>query len=78
MDQWVERDGVNSFAEITLINNIAHIIRPPLDRLQQWVSLAWVWVGGFAVPTDLTATTTIIPTASSALYKRAMVVEHAG
>lgn len=78
MDQWVARDGVNSIAEITLINNIAHIIRPPLDRLQQWVSLAWVWVGGFAVPTDLTTTTTIIPTASNALYRRSLVVEHAG
>ena len=78
MDMWIERQGVNSFAEIFLVNNVAHIIRPPLDRLQQTASLSWIWIGAFAVPTDLTATTSIIPTASNSLYKRCVVIEHAG
>ena len=75
---WLERQGVNAFGEVFLINNVAHVIRPPLDRLQQFAALSWTWIGAFAVPTDLTATTTIIPTASNSLYKRSMVIEHAG
>lgn len=78
MDQWLERQGVNAFGEVFLINNVAHIIRPPLDRLQQFASLSWTWIGCFAIPSDLTATTTIIPTASNALYKRSTVIETAG
>ena len=78
MDQWLNRQGVNPIGDVTLINNIAHILRPPLDRLQKYASLAWFWIGGFAIPTDLTATTSIIPTASNALYKRSLVIEHAG
>lgn len=79
LEQWVERQGVNALGEVTLINNVAHVIRSPLDRLQQFVSLAWVWIGGFAVPTDATATTDIIPTATpNALYRRCVAIEHAG
>lgn len=78
MDSWLERQGVNAFGEIFLINNVAHIIRPPLDRLQQFVSLSWTWIGCYTVPTDLTANSTIIPTASNSLYKRSVVIETAG
>lgn len=78
MGMWLERQGVNAFGEVNLVNNVAHIIRPPLDRLQQVASLSWVWIGGFAVPTDKTATTSIIPTASNALYKRSIVIETVG
>lgn len=49
---------------------VAHIIRPPLDRLQQVVSSSWSYVGDFAVPTD-------VATGDAALYKRAVVIEHA-
>lgn len=48
---------------------VAHIVRPPLDRLQQVVGSAWSWVGDFAVPTD-------VATGDAALYKRAVVIEH--
>jgi hypothetical protein len=51
-------------------------VREPLDRLGQFVSQSWDWIGGFAVPTDVTATTSIIPSASSARYKRCAVLEH--
>jgi hypothetical protein len=49
---------------------VAHIVRPPQDRLQQIVSSAWSFVGDFSVPTDVT-------TGDAALYKRAVVLEHA-
>lgn len=78
LDIWLNRTGVNAIGEIMLVNNVAQIARPPLDRLQQNVALTWTWIGDFAVPTDVTATTDIIPTASNALYKRAVVIEHAG
>lgn len=78
MEAWLERQGVNPIADITLVDGVAHIFRPPLDRLQQMMSLTWDWIGDIAIPTDLTATTAIIPTASNALYKRSVVIEHAG
>jgi hypothetical protein len=78
LENWLARQGVNAIADVRLVNNIAHIFRPPLDRLQQFMSLSWTWIGDFAIPTDITATSTIIPTASSALYKRAAVIETAG
>lgn len=49
---------------------VARIIRPPQDRLQQVVGSAWSWVGDFGVPSDIT-------TGDDALYKRAVVIEHA-
>ena len=78
LDKWLDRQGINAIGEVYLVNNVAQILRPPLDRLQQTASLSWQWIGDFAVPTDLTATTNIIPTASNALFKRAIVIEHAG
>lgn len=78
LETWLQREGVNPIAEVFLVNGVAQILRPPLDRLSQVCSLSWNWVGDFAVPTDLTATTAIIPTASNSLFKRALVLEHAG
>lgn len=78
LENWLARQGVNPIADVRLVNNVAHIFRPPLDRLQQSMSLSWFWIGDFAIPTDLTATTSIIPTASSALYKRSVIIETAG
>lgn len=48
---------------------VAHIVRPPLDKLQQVVSSSWSWVGDFAVPSDS-------GTGDAALYKRGVVIEH--
>ncbi|HET6908898.1 MAG TPA: hypothetical protein VFH54_06120 [Mycobacteriales bacterium] len=48
---------------------VAHIVRPPQDRLQQVVSSAWSYVGDFTVPSDAT-------TGDAALYKRAVLIEH--
>ncbi len=86
MDMWLNRRGVegNTVSEVMLVNGVAQIIRVPLDRLQQVVSLSWSWVGGYVCPTDITATSTIIPTVGNnitggnPLYKRAVVLETAG
>lgn len=48
---------------------VARIVRPPQDRLQQIVSTSWSWTGDYGVPSDL-------QTGDAALYKRAVVVEH--
>ena len=73
-----ERGAAASIMDIGMVNNVALVMRPPLDRLGQWLGVSWVWIGDYAVPTDITATTAIIPTASSALYKRGVVLETAG
>lgn len=78
LETWLSRQGVNPIGDVRLVNNVAHIFRPPLDRFQQNMSLTWTWIGDFATPTDTTATQSIIPTANSALYKRAVVIETAG
>lgn len=78
LEYWLQQQMVDAISEVVLIGGVAHIFRPPLDRMQRQLSLTWDWIGDFAVPTDSTATTTIIPTASNALYKRAVVVAHAG
>jgi hypothetical protein len=78
LESWLQREGLNPIADVFLVNNVAQILRPPLDRLSQVTSLSWTWIGDFAVPTDITATTAIIPTASNALFKRSLVIETAG
>ncbi len=78
MEHWLDRENVNAINEVFLVDSVAHIVRPPLDRLGQFCSLAWNWIGGFACPTDITANNSIITTASNALYKRAVCVEHSG
>jgi hypothetical protein len=78
LEQFINRPGFEPIGYVMMVNDVAQIVRPPLDRLQRTCSMTWTWVGGFAVPTDLTATTSIIPTSSNALYKRCAVLEVAG
>ena len=77
LEYWLGNQEVNAIADVVLVNGVAHIIRPPLDRMQRQFSLTWDWIGDFAIPSDSTATTSIIPTASNALFKRAVCCEHA-
>lgn len=63
---------------VAMVNGVLAMVRPPLDRLRQNIAISWAWVGDFAVPSDVTTDTTIIPTASNAMFKRAAVIEHAG
>jgi hypothetical protein len=60
---------------IEMVDDIAMITREPLDRLKQIIGQSWCWIGGFVVPTDITANTTIIPTATNSALKRAVVIE---
>lgn len=62
---------------IAIVDDICMVTREPLDRLKQIIAQSWYWIGGFAVPTDVTANTNIIPTASNAYLKRAVVIESA-
>ena len=70
----IDWSGENS--EIDMIDGIAQVMRAPLDRLQQIIAQSWFWIGGFVTPCDATATQNIIPTASNAYLKRAVVIEH--
>jgi hypothetical protein len=58
-----------------IVDDIVHIVRPPIDRLQQIVAMSWSWTGGYALPTDATANRTVISSASDAYLKRAVVIE---
>ena len=62
---------------INIIDGVAQVTREPLDRLQQIIAQSWYWIGGFVAPSDATTNTSIIPTASSAYFKRAVVLETA-
>lgn len=57
------------------IDGICVLVREPLDRFQEIIAQSWKWRGGFCVPTDITATANVIPTASQAIWKRAVVIE---
>ena len=66
-----------SAVDVVLVDNIAQILRRPIDRMGRWWSFAGDWIGGYAVPTDATASPSIaLPTASNAQFKRAVVFEH--
>lgn len=62
---------------VTVEDGIAHVTREPLDRLKQIVGQSWYFIGGFAVPTDTTVNTSIIPTATNSAFKRAVILESA-
>lgn len=67
--------GVEDEPDIRMIEaapgvEVALIVRPPQDRLQQNISTSWSYVGDYTVPSDSL-------TGDAALYKRAVVIEHA-
>lgn len=80
LDMYLNEPGsnYNPIGMCMLVSNVAQIIRPPIDRMQRLLSLTWTWIGDFTCPTDVTATQVIIPTGSSAQFKRAVVIETAG
>ena len=63
-------------SEIMMIDDVAQVIRGPIDRLQQIIAQSWFWIGGFVAPTDATANINIIPTAGAQYLKRAVCIEH--
>lgn len=67
--------GVDSIPNIKSVNvapgvDVQLIIRPPQDRFQQVISSTWSWVGDYGVPSDIVS-------GDAALFKRAVVLEHA-
>jgi hypothetical protein len=66
---------VESDPLITVVDGIAHITREPMDALKQIVTTTWSYIGGFVCPTDTTANPSVLPSATNAAYKRAVIVE---
>ncbi|WP_428394155.1 DUF4043 domain-containing protein [Lichenicoccus sp.] len=57
------------------MDDVVMVTREPLDRLKQIIAQSWYWIGGFALPTDATASTSIIPTSTNSYLKRGVVIE---
>ena len=74
-DGQAAHDTPTDVAIIDVIDDVVMVTREPLDRLQQQIAQSWYWIGGYAAPSDITADPTIIPTASNAAFKRAIVLE---
>lgn len=72
-----ETDTGTNDAILSMVDDIVQVTRPPLDRLQQIIAQSWYWIGGYAVPTDVTANQNIIPTAAPSYLKRAIILETA-
>lgn len=68
---------INVMGERFMYDGFYQYLRMPLDRLGQIISQVSNYIGGFTVPTDVTTTPAIIPTASYAYYKRAVIIETA-
>jgi len=71
----IQGTGVEDVPEIRTITaapgvDVTVIVRPPQDRLQQVLSTTWSWIGDYGIPTDAGS-------GDAALYKRAVVIEHA-
>ena len=63
---------------VSIVEGVAMFTREPIDRLQQIIAQSWYWIGGFTAPSDTTTNPTTVPTASNAVFKRAVMVEHVG
>lgn len=75
MGELLAGTGVQDIPNIRMVGpaagvQVALIVRPPQDRLQQIVSSAWSWVGDLAVPSDAT-------TGDASVFKRGVLIEHA-
>lgn len=76
LESYAEHQGVGQISNIFMVDNVAHIIRSPIDNQGRSVTLVWLAAFGMVCPTDLTATPATIPTANNATFKRAIVIEH--
>ena len=63
---------------VSIVDGIAMVTREPIDRLQQIIAQSWYWIGGFCAPSDTTTNPTVVPTATNASFKRAVMIEHIG
>lgn len=72
--------GVEGISAVTTENvapgvDVTLTVRPPQDRHATTIASTWQWVGDYGVPTDVTAL--VQGAVDKALYKRAVVIEHA-
>ena len=73
-----ESDIAPSDSIVSVVDGIAMVTREPIDRLQQIIAQSWYWIGGFCAPSDTMTNPMVVPTATNASYKRAVMVEHIG
>lgn len=73
-----EADVAPKDSIISIVDGVAMVTREPIDRLQQIIAQSWYWIGGFCAPSDATTNAATVPTATSAAFKRAVMVEHIG
>ena len=72
------QDVVPADSIISLVDGVAMVTREPIDRLQQIIAQSWYWIGGFCAPSDTMTNPSVVPTATNAAYKRAVMIEHLG
>lgn len=63
--------------DVTVVDDVFMVTRGQLDRLKQIVAQSYFFIAGWTAPTDQTINSTVIPTATAAYYKRAVVIETA-
>jgi len=73
-----ERDVAPADSIVSLVDGIVMVTREPIDRLQQIIAQSWYWIGGFCAPSDTMTNPSVVPTATNAAFKRAVMVEHVG
>lgn len=59
----------------SMAEDIYMVLRMPIDRLGDVMSMLWKWTGAFQAMTDVTSTPLTIPTSDYSRFKRALVVE---
>ncbi len=75
-DAYVDAQQVDNTDQlVTVVDGIAHVTREPIDALKQVVTQSWSYIGGFAVPSDTTANSSTIPTATNSAFKRGIILE---
>jgi hypothetical protein len=63
---------------VSMVDDVCMVTREPIDRLQQIIAQSWYWIGGFCAPSDTTTNSLVLPTATNANFKRAVMIEHIG
>jgi hypothetical protein len=71
-------DVAPSDSIVNVVDGSAMVTREPIDRLQQIIAQSWYWIGGFCAPSDTMTNPTVVPTATNAAFKRAVMIEHIG
>jgi hypothetical protein len=72
-DDVAPRDAI-----VSLVDGVCMVTREPIDRLQQIIAQSWYWIGGFCALSDTTTNSLVVPTSTSASFKRAVMIEHLG